>query len=347
MTKQEFLANKMASNKTANTKTVIEFEDGAAFKLLEGKPLTDWLEQSISGIQTDAVYVLTVDNDPVIALPISNRKITGMFVKDTRVNTWRDENLANRGQVAQPTEKTLDFRYGKYIKAFANKMGFSVAEKHLVIKPDSRIEQMLTFIVNNPGQLRSKALKAAHVGATSAPGIDAPYNKLDRPMIQLGLITSSPSHSRRTSVIFNPTDKGREVARRLRAGESVPMFDLVTQSAQLKGGNEPDPEPEVAAPVPRQQREPGAAPTRAPAGANRAGSKAQQIYALYSQMTADNDGVQPTRAAFIALIRQPPFNMTPAGASTYQYNMRTKYLQQHGQLGETFTFKEWLVAMFE
>jgi len=25
--------------------------------------------------------------------------------------------------------------------------------------------------------------------------------------------------------------------------------------------------------------------------------------------------------------------------------MKTKYLQQHGQLGETFTFKEWLMAI--
>jgi hypothetical protein len=203
--------------------------------------------------------------------------------------------------------------------------------------------QMLNYVVSYPGNARARALKAAHVGPMSAPGIDAPYNKLDRPMIQLGLITSAPG-SRRGSTELSPTAKGREVARMLRNGEDVPMFDLVTQTSKLKGGNDPDPEPEVV-PTPKPQKEPGAAPVHAPVGTHRNGTKAQQIYNLYSQMTADNNGVQPTRAAFIALIKQPPFNMTPAGASTYQYNMKTKYQQQHGQLGETFTFKEWLIAM--
>lgn len=350
VTKKEFIANKMAGKKTANTKTVVEFEDGASFKLLEGQPLTDWLDQATANTTTDAVYVLMVNNDPKIALPITKKRITGMFAKDTRQNTWRDDNLRARGQVQQPTTKTLDFTYGKYVNAFAKKMGFTVDSKNLLLRPESKINLFLQAVDDNPGIVRSRALKAARVGAQSAPGIDAPYNMIDRPLKQLGLITYSPG-PRRGTVSVNATEKGKEVARRVRRGESVPMFSLITQESQVRGGNDPDPipvptpRPQATPGEPRAARVPGAAVAPHYNHGARVGSKAQQIYDLFCQLTDDNNGTMPGRGEFIRLIQQPPFNMTPAGAGTYHYNMKTKYLQQHGQLGETFTFKEWLIAI--
>jgi len=350
MTKEEYNSQRISGKNVTNTKKVIEFEDGASFKLLEGNELTSWLEQATANTTTDAVYVLTINDRPVIAIPVSKKKITGMFATDTRPNAWRDRDLEERGLTAQPTTKTLDFNYGPYIKAFAKKMGFTVESKHLLLKPESKIEQMLTFVVKNPGQIRSKALKAAHVGSQSAPGLDAPYNMLDRPLTQLGLITRSPG-TRRGTIVLNPTEKGKEVVKKLRDGESVPMFDLITKQAQIRGGAEPEPEPEPAPiqrpePVQRAERVPGGArPNYAVVGQHREGSKAQQIYDLFVQQTQDNDGTMPARGAFIRLIMQPPFNMTAAGAGTYYYNVKTKYLQRQGQLGETFTFKEWLIAI--
>jgi hypothetical protein len=294
-----------------------------------------------------------VDNEPKIALPIAKKKITGMFATDTRPNTWRDNNLRANGQVQQPTTKTLDFTYGKYVNAFAKKMGFTVDSKNLLLRPESKSNLFLQAVNDYPGGIiRSKALRAAHVGAQSAPGLNAPYNMIDRPLRQLGLITYSPGQ-RRGSILVTTTTKGKEVATRIRRGESVPMFSLITQQAQVTGGNDyepeptpvPTPRPQAAPGEPRAVRVPGAAAASPYNHGARAGSKAQQIYDLFRQMTDDNNGTMPTRGAFIQLIMQPPFNMTPAGASTYQYNMKTKYLQQHGQLGETFTFKEWLIAI--
>ena len=62
----------------------------------------------------------------------------------------------------------------------------------------------------------------------------------------------------------------------------------------------------------------------------------------FRELAAANNGTMPTRSEFIALLLQPPFNMTPAGASTYQYNVKAKYLRDRGDINEHFTFIDFL-----
>ncbi|PPD52565.1 MAG: hypothetical protein CTY12_06385 [Methylotenera sp.] len=143
------------------------------------------------------------------------------------------------------------------------------------------------------------------------------------------------------------TDRGRNVLRQANQGEISSLFDLIpTKDIQTKSGVSKR-EPEPVAREPRQPREPRAdgQPRVGNNAVGRTGTKATEAYNKYVEMTRTNNDTQPTRAQFIAILREPPFNMTPAGASTYQYNIKTKYQQQQGNLGESFTFKEWLMAI--
>ncbi|MGZ8924325.1 MAG: PcfJ domain-containing protein [Nitrososphaeraceae archaeon] len=348
MSKKEFIAKKMEAQTSFHAE--IEFEDGAKFKKLTGKELTNWLDQVSAGTNTQAVYMLYIDDTPMLAVPVHKNNITGIFAADYRHNMWRERDNERRGITPLPNVKTLDFAYGPYVKSLAKKLGLSINTKHLTLEPNKKISDMLQFIANNPGRPRSKAFQAAHVSAQAAPGSDAPYNMLDRPLIQLGLITQHPNPSRKGSIVLTPTQLGKDTAAKLERGVSVPMFDLIHKYAPVKGGDEllpaiappisqpKDPNTATQQPVERRERRMGVADEEG-------GSKTQRIYNLFVRMTDDNDGNMPSRGDFMRIIMEPPYNMTKAGASTYHYNMKTKYLQQHGQLGESFTFKEWLIAM--
>jgi hypothetical protein len=77
----------------------------------------------------------------------------------------------------------------------------------------------------------------------------------------------------------------------------------------------------------------------------REGTKAQMAVARFREMAQANNGTPPARGEFIAVLRQPPFDMTPAGASTYYHNIKVKYAQEQGQVGETFSFKDFLMIV--
>lgn len=347
MTKEEFLTQKISGHTGGVAE--VEFENGYKFKKPTGEALTNWLEQTSGSTKTDTVYMLyNQANEPLVAVQVSKNKITGIYANDERpyvIEYNRRNNIKSL-----PTHKSLDFKYGSYIKALSKKLNLDINVKHLMLSPGKKIADLLLVVVGNPGVLRSVAFKAVHVSPASAPGVDAAYNMLDRPLRQMGLITIGPG-SRRGSIALTPTEKGRAVARRLLAGEEIPMLSLTSGGDEnIVGGNEPI-KPEAPAPRPVRTPTPaagGEAPVRAARGGEgrqQGRNKAQEIYDLFVQMTNDNNGTMPARGAFIAAIQQPPYNMTPAGASTYAYNVKTKYLQQHGQLGETFTFREWLLAM--
>ena len=355
MTKKEFISRKI-EGKTGR-KNEIEFENGDKFKRLTGTVLTDWLEQADgTTTQIDTVYMLYRGETPIIAVPVSKNKILGMYSTDSRHNIWRARELEEQGKTRLPDTKSLDVTYMPYVKALAKKLNLTTNTKGLSIVPGSRIATILQTVVANPtGINRAQALKSARVHAGSAPGIDASYNVLDRPLLQLGLITQGPGQ-RRNSINLSPTEKGNRVAERLRQNETVSMFDLSTaRDLNVVGGNTPDAAPAPAPRQPREPREPAAPRAAGEPGVRRervrgvqdeqGGTKSERIYNLFVQLTNDAGGTMPTRGDFIALIMEPPYNMTRAGASTYQYNAKTRYQQEHGVLGETFTFKEWLMAM--
>ncbi len=56
----------------------------------------------------------------------------------------------------------------------------------------------------------------------------------------------------------------------------------------------------------------------------RAGSKADQALSLFRQHVTDNDEI-PSRRDFMSLLQAEPFNMSPAGSSTYYANTKKKY----------------------
>lgn len=61
------------------------------------------------------------------------------------------------------------------------------------------------------------------------------------------------------------------------------------------------------------------------------GKKSDQALVRFREMTAANNGTIPTSAQFKAILMAPPFNMGAAGAQTYYYNTKAKYLAAQGQ----------------
>lgn len=71
-------------------------------------------------------------------------------------------------------------------------------------------------------------------------------------------------------------------------------------------------------------------------------NKASQALSKFEEMINDNDGTMPSRKEFMTVLQDDPFNMSKAGAQTYYYNTKTKYMKANDMLPESYSFK-WFV----
>lgn len=333
-TKEDVVAGKLQS---AATDHVLEFEDGSTFTHLSGTRLKQFVDNaSILTHGAQQVYQLVKNGEVKVVVPITKKGISRWYAPE-----YRTVNLGDA-----PTEKTASIQYGPYIKALARELNIPIISKENSLSNDSGMYMILRYLLNRHEVSYNDVVRAS--GARNIFGRVTErmrkYNPL-RELEKLGLIRIRQTGTRQSSPkAVSITEKGAQTLRRAQLGEITSLFDIIpTKNIEFKSGvskHEPEPtQRAVREPRPEGQPRPGNN------AVGRTGTKATEAYNKYVEMTRANNGTQPTRAQFIAILREPPFNMTPAGASTYQYNIKTKYQQQQGNLGESFSFKEWLMAI--
>ena len=162
-------------------------------------------------------------------------------------------------------------------------------------------------------------IRTGKAGTMKDSSVDRVYNKL----AARGLIQTSRGNGSRME--HRPTEKGKRYAASIQRHGTAGHWDAVEHTELKKDYVVPDkkekPQPVVR---PATGGGGGAAP--------RTGTKAHQALALFQQMTTDNDRI-PTRAEFMALMREAPYGMGKAGASTYYANTKKKY----AALNETYS----------
>jgi hypothetical protein len=200
----------------------------------------------------------------------------------------------------------------KYVKAFATTHHLALPiDTTGMIKPTSKMTRFMRRIsqsATRPSKLHNYEFPALHV---------------------LGLTSVTHTGGRYQTYL---KQAGINALRTLDGGNNVNMYELV-QAAEVAAVDRP-----VA--VPAAPRAQGVANV-----GGREGTKAQMAVARFREMAQANNGTPPARGEFIAVLRQPPFDMTPAGASTYYHNIKVKYAQEQGQVGETFSFKDFLMIV--
>lgn len=333
-TKEDFVTGKLQS---AATNHVLEFEDGSTFTHLSGERLKKFVNDAgILSMNPSHVYQLVKNDEVKLVVPITKKGITKWYAPQ-----YYTVNLGDA-----PTEKTASIQYGPYIKALSRELNVPIVSKENTLTTDSGMYMILRYLAQRGAVSYNDVVRAS--GARNIFGRITErvrrYNPLTE-LFKLGLINIQQTGARKSSPkSVSITNKGSALLRQVVQGEISSLFDIIpTKDIQSKSGvskHEPEPtQRAVREPRPEGQPRPGNN------AVGRTGTKATEAYNKYVEMTRANNGTQPTRAQFIAILREPPFNMTPAGASTYQYNIKTKYQQQQGNLGESFTFKEWLMAI--
>lgn len=316
------------------------FADGTEIRKPTSEEFKQWLASNARiGADSDLLY-------------ISKRgKVIGSIVSN-------DTQVLNAGNLKKSDDTNTPSDMGKvvsklspYIKAFADANNLSISyesSKSSGWSSDNGVNARLSLLTaaHRLGREvpRERLFSTAGVNIRDAGGATSDKNIYDLPLVRAGLLTTSRPDPE-DSVRLGITPKGvRAVTEYEAAGGDERKLNILdyTDPAPLKQAAVPRPTRE-----PRVQQDPNLPQadrgerTRVPMEGG--GNKATLAMARFREMTADNGGNIPARGAFIAILQQPPFNMTPAGASTYQYNIKTKYAREQGQIGESFTFKEFLL----
>lgn len=320
----------------------LTYENSAELRRMTAEEFNQWQEK-VPSIRGAANFYIIINpaSAPigVIATDKADKAITHVYSASDH----------NGGELSN-----AHFKAGlaKYVRTFAEKKGITQFPNSASLRDTSNsVARWFKALKNetNSGSTEAPLTRTARsAGAYWQPthGMD----ELNRANTMIGLLVkagyvSANVHPLKRRVFVNLTPAGLRIAQQIEAGQiksEYQVFGGMPATASQKAAEPPTPEPAAA---PENREAPRAAPTAPVARAPReAGgeSKAARAMARFREMAAANGGQIPSRADFIAVLRQEPFNMSPAGASTYYHNIKVKYAQAAGQLGETFTFKEYI-----
>jgi DNA-binding MarR family transcriptional regulator len=173
-------------------------------------------------------------------------------------------------------------------------------------------------------------IDSGSTGTQDGSSVDKVMKKLEK----RGYVTHTQRGRRN---VWTATDAGKRYNKKVRdAGDNSGHWDGTTEHPLKKDYVVPD-KKEKPVPPPRVTTG-GGTSTAQP----RTGTKAAQALALFQQLATDNDRI-PTRAEFMALMREPPYSMGNAGASTYYANTKKKY----AALNETYSGLAAIQLMYE
>lgn len=316
----------------------VAFADGASAKKMNHEEFGAWsahgINRSVSGTpweisdaEANVIGVVSVARDG---------SITRIFANPSGVEG--EGRTFEVGGRHLPTVPVADGRVMSYVKTLASEFGWTTTSPSMQLKITDRRGKMLIKAAGSRTGT-SNIARNWDYGTREYTKGDEYYN-VAKPLESAGLIAISiRGDVERASI----TPIGRGVARRLRNKEDVYWTEFST-TAPLSDDYQRPAEPTPTERVPREPRVPvGERQPRA--SMEGGGSKADRALQLFRQLTDDNDGTMPTRSSFIAALQQPPFNMTTAGASTYQYNVKVKYMRERGELNEHFTFIDFLTQV--
>lgn len=321
----------------------VTFADGASAKKMDHEEFGAWSAHGIKRGMSGTPWEISDAEGKVIGVVSVTRDgtVNRVFANPSGVEgEGRTFEIGGRHLPVQPV---ADGKVMPYVKALAAEFGWSKVSPTMNLKGTDRRGKMLLKAYNSVRDTASISRQWDGTAHEYKKGSD--YYNVAKPLESAGLITIRDRDGASYDIAAI-TQKGREVARRLRNDEEVSWMEFGT-TAQLSDDYQRPAEPAPTERAPRAERPAGEARAeRAPrAPMEGGGSKADRAMQLFRQMTDDNNGTMPTRSAFIAALQQPPFNMTPAGASTYQYNVKAKYMRERGDLNEHFTFIDFLTQV--
>jgi hypothetical protein len=317
----------------AQDELTIRFDNGATASRMPSDQFSQWQEKlGISNIKNSEFFIV---KDPqgeqvaIIAADPKKKKIAKVFTKSAREN---DDGALN-SEAFKPST-------AKYVHAFAKAEGYTTYPTNSLFGERSDEYRLLKELATRTKEDRyGKVCRAAGMGAWFSMDSFRNGSMTVARMAKQGLLTARAEGE---VLYIGPTEKGKLLWSKIESGEITSKYQIFgSLNAEASRKEIPPPEPTPAAP--EGEDEPAAPRQRAPREAG-GESKAGRALAKFREMATANGGTIPVRSAFIAILRQEPFNMTPAGASTYYHNIKVKYAQEQGQLGEHFTFMEYLMV---
>jgi hypothetical protein len=323
---------------------VVPFADGASAKKMSQEDYGTWSAHGIKKSTAGTPWEISNADGEVVAVVVVSRegKITRVFSNPSRVPG--EGRTIEVGDRQLPVIGAVDASAMKYVKALSAEFGWTEGAAPASISPNSPTGRMLLKAyrysrervnihrTRNPNQEEGQP---TYVKGSEFYNIAAPLQKA-------GLVTIQDGADNSYSDTATLTSMGRTVADRLKLGQDVPWSSLTPGPAELSDeyARPAEQVAPVRAPRPEGGQPAGQRAQRQPMEGG--GSKADLALQRFREMTTANNGEMPTRSAFIAVLTQAPFNMTPAGASTYQYNTKAKYLRDRGDINEHFTFIDFL-----
>lgn len=253
-----------------------------------------------------------------------------------------------------PIVKATDVSLLKYVKRMAQEFNWSGATTSSQFTVGSNDNDMAAKYIRKASKRAAKQISVHRRYVGPHNDVAAHYeDSLDfiknvQPLVTAGIFSRLPSSDQDSTVLLTLTARGEQAAAKLNRGETINLGAYASVAGLHPDYKRPpEPEPEVRVQrVQRVQREPREPGARVPQQrAEGGGSKADLALARFRQMTQANNGEMPSRSAFIDILTQPPFNMTPAGASTYHYNTKVRYMKERGDINENFSFIEFLTQI--
>lgn len=339
-------------DKAAKDEFKMTLNDGVTIRRMSQDEFNEW-QETVRSVRNAAHFYLVekagvegadANRIAVIATDKSEKQITRIYSSHQHGDTG-------------VTQEFFNPRIAKYVATFAKEKGISEFPTNASFRDErNSIYRWLKAVKSaqdNTARTASRSLYAISNAAGSYGGARANMtlhefnnnnysNWVPRILADNGLVVAEvmPENNRLTLKL---TEKGRTALRDIESKtikSEYQLFNVVAGETTRKEA-EPEPAPEPAADggnAPAAPRERAARAPREAGGETKAG----RAMSRFREMAQANGGNIPSRADFIAVLRGEPFNMTPAGASTYYHNIKVKYAQAQGQLGESFTFKEYL-----
>lgn len=315
----------------------VAFADGATAKKMDHEEFGTWSAHGIKRGVTGTPWEISDTDGKVVGIVSVSRDgtIGRIFANPSGVEgEGRTFEVGGRQLPIQPV---ADGKVLSYVKALASEFGWEKVSPSMNLKSTDRRGKLLLKAYNSARETAHISRKYDYPNHTYKR--DDEYYNVAKPLESAGLIRITDRGEGVSSDIATITQKGREIARRLRNDEEVSWMEFGT-AAPLSDEYQRPAEPAPAERAPREPRPAGERAPRQPMEGG--GSKADMALARFREMTQENNGEMPSRSAFIAVLTQPPFNMTPAGASTYQYNTKAKYMRERGEVNEHLTFIDFL-----
>ena len=346
----------------------IKFHDESKLVRMAPEQQAEWARKTAK--------IDTVPGEGWLATDDRGQPVGIVFVKGGNImatfsNPLVDENLRYDKPFNNITDRVISKEMLPILNAGVKQFGWKFPTKNnkLIIEPDGEAHKILKYLMNKVGSMRDQyGVSKADINRAVGKNYAQQWKNgpVLRQLFELGIVkknnednipgTFEPRRSPRVRARmwryraadqFRISPIGQRILTAMHDGDSVDVSGMV--AAKEAHNSWTPPAPKAAAPA--RARPAAPAPARAPranapagaAPARRAGgSKAENALADFRAFITDNDRI-PTRSEFIATLRADPYNMSPAGAQTYYYNVKKKY----AAMNEKYSYQAGLELMEE